>query len=136
MTLVLSGCASWSNREFPDNVNSSNTISQEGLRVTNVEIKKQPNKTSYYEGEIFDPQGVEIVATWSDDYTENIEGLIDYPITPLTYGMTSVDLTYEKYDFKIPVTVNRIPNVTSISVKEQSRTVFFADEKTDKGTDQ
>lgn len=130
-TIVLAGCASLSNRDFPDNLSSTSTNSQVGLVVKNVEIKKLPNKTSYYEGETFDPTGAEIVATWSDDYVENIENIIDYPSTPLTYGMTSVDLTYENYDFKIPVTVMKIPNVTSISVKENPRTIYFSDEKFD-----
>lgn len=134
--LLLTGCA-LSNREFPSipsvpSITSSMTDSgQVALVVKKVEITKNPNKTVYYEGEIFDPTGVKIVATWSDDYVENIENVVQYPTTPLTYGMDGVSLTYSNFNFKIPVTVKKIPNVSSISVKTMPRVTYFADEEFD-----
>ena len=63
---------------------------QKGL--TSIAVITPPTKTSYYVGELFDPTGLVVEATFSDGSTEIITPI--YTLTPLSEGMTSVELTY------------------------------------------
>ena len=98
LTIVTTTSCNFSMREFPS-IPETSSVS-DGVNVTSVEVSKNPNKTSYYVGEVFDPTGMEIVATWSDGFTENIEDVISYPKTPFVLGDTSVELSYENYKFE------------------------------------
>lgn len=129
LTIVTITSCSFSMREFPSIPETSSA--SEGVNVTSVEVTKNPDKTSYYVGEVFDPTGMEIVATWSDGLTENIEDVISYPKTPFVLGDTSVELSYENYKFEVPVVVSKIPEITSLTIKEYPRTTYFNDEKFD-----
>lgn len=100
---------------------------------TAIEITTQP-KTSYIEGEAFDPSSLVFTATYEDGTTA--EGLtsavIDWsPKRALTPADEKVTITYMGYEKEIPVTVAE-KKITSLSVtKAPNRTVFAKGEALD-----
>lgn len=65
-----------------------------------------PYKTSYYEGEEFDPKGLILKATWNDGYEEEIR-YIDVEIEDklVQKDITSIRATYEGVSVDIPIEV-------------------------------
>ncbi len=62
--------------------------------LTGISITTAPDKTEYTEGETFDPTGMVVTATYSDDSTETVT---DYTISPdgaLTTSDTAVTISY------------------------------------------
>ncbi len=53
-------------------------------------------KKIYRTGELFDPTGLEITATYDDSTTENVANSVVWPASPLTEGTTSVTGTYKE----------------------------------------
>ena len=53
-----------------------------------------PTKTTYADGESFDPTGLTVTATYMDDSKENVTSLVTWTPNPLTKGTTSVEGTY------------------------------------------
>ena len=74
-------------------------------------VKKHPDKTAYFEGEIFDPTGIELELVFnngSSRTTINIDDIIT-PSDPLTLNDTTVTIKYPYKDSMletiIPITV-------------------------------
>lgn len=85
---------------FIDQVNGYTYIAcmRDGNFVTycatkSIKIATMPIKTEYVVGEYFDPTGMIVVATYYDGATKEITDYT-YPITYLTEGVTSVEITY------------------------------------------
>ena len=101
------------------------TIEEGEPYVQSLEIVTMPTKKQYREGEIFDPQGMNLKATWShlDDETglNIVEDLGPYDVTysknPIKEGTTSIDVSYENQTVQVPITV------VSFAVKEIRITV-------------
>ena len=74
-----------------------------------IEIIKQPNKTTYYEGDYFEPDGIQLKITYNDT-TEIINDIsnIIVPTNPLTLSDTYVTITciYQDTTFEINVQIN------------------------------
>ena len=88
------------------NSSSSNTV----------EIIKQPNKTTYYEGDYFEPDGIQLKITYNDT-TEIINDInnIVVPLNPLTLADTYVTITC-MYQDDTPFDVNVQINVKEFNV--------------------
>lgn len=123
--ITLTGCT-LSLRDFPEEPSTD-----DAFYVEKVEVTKAPDKTTYIEEEVFDPSGMEAVATWNDGFTENIETVIDYPTDKLVKGMTKVELEYEDFKFYVPITVTGLPQVTTLTVKNYPRQHYFVGEDFD-----
>ena len=108
-----------------------------------IEILTPPDKTVYEEGELFDPAGMVVQATYSDNTTEIITSYdIDFTGGLPTYGETSKDvditITYSygyntKYAYQ-PITVNRLDSrtLTGLSIeKSPDKTVYKEGEQPD-----
>lgn len=66
-------------------------------RLVELLIKTPPSKTSYLEGEAFDPKGMVITACYSDGKWEDITDIADCKISPsgaLSANVTSVAISY------------------------------------------
>ena len=64
--------------------------------VKSIAVSGTPTKTTYVDGEAFDPTGLVVTATLTDDSTEPIDvALVDWTFDPATLlkGQTSVDVT-------------------------------------------
>ena len=65
-----------------------------------------PYKTSYYEGEVFDPNGLILKATWSDGIEDEIRlPDIEFEDKPIQKATTSIRVTYEGVSVDIPIEV-------------------------------
>ncbi len=62
-----------------------------------IKIKTAPNKTVYYEGETFDPTGMEVVKI-NTDYTETEITNYSYPTDPLTEDEQYIYISYKEND--------------------------------------
>ncbi len=72
--------------------------------VVSIEVTKQPDKVSYYEGEHFDPAGMIVTARYSDSSTKV---LTDYKLSENAGLALSVDTVYVIYGtIKAPVSVS------------------------------
>lgn len=94
---------------------------------TEIEITTQP-KTSYIEGEAFDPTGLEFTATYQDDTTD--EGLtsevIDWsPKRPLTTEDTKVTISYMGCEKEIAITVAE-KKITGLQITKAPNSTVFA----------
>ena len=61
----------------------------------------EPDKLEYIEGESFDPTGLEVTATYTDDSYEDVTDNVVWTPNPLTEGTTFVTGTYAGFSIKI-----------------------------------
>lgn len=83
-----------------------------------------PTKTTYNDGDNFDPTGLTIRATYTGGSSEVVTSEVTWSPSPLTYGTGTVIGTYGDYSIKVPgIKVN---NVVS-----QNYTIKFKDSSSD-----
>ena len=77
--------------------------------LTGIEVARNPAKTSYTVGETFSPEGIEIIATYSDDSKETITAedsrLSFSPVTFNAAGTIPITVTYQGRSATFTVTV-------------------------------
>lgn len=80
--------------------------------LKSIAISGEATKTTYTEGEAFDPTGLVVTATYEDESTEDVTGRVKWTFNPetLAVGTTSVDVTanyqnVESTSFKVDVAV-------------------------------
>lgn len=78
------------------------------VRCTGISISKYPNDLEYIEGQIFNPTGMIIAASFNDETVKAVTNYT-YDTTPLTVGTNSVAITYvedgKSFKAYVPVTV-------------------------------
>lgn len=78
------------------------------VRCTGISISKYPNDLEYVEGQIFNPTGIIIAASYNDETVKAVTSYT-YDTTPLTVGTNSVAITYvedgKSFKAYVPVTV-------------------------------
>ena len=62
--------------------------------VASIAITTPPTKTTYIDGESFDPAGMVVTATYSDSTTDDVTASCEYSTDPLTYGSTSITVSF------------------------------------------
>lgn len=65
-----------------------------GIKLTGIAITTPPTKTTYTQGETFDPAGMVVTATYSNGATLKCTGYSYEPNTPLADGTTKVIIRY------------------------------------------
>lgn len=82
--------------------NDSNHMMALGATITKLEVTKQPKKTSYKEGEKFNPSGMQVVATYTNGKMRDVTNYVSYSNEPLTLDDTDLTITfpYVKYQNK------------------------------------
>ena len=92
----------------------SDTCTQCGKELTGIAVNKNPQKTSYYAGETFDPTGLELELTFSDGTTEKVtyseSNKSDFTFSVsdnLTTADTNVTVTYKTLTADFPITVTK-----------------------------
>ena len=74
--------------------------------VTGIKVTTQPTRTTYFDGESFDPAGMTITATYSDDHTEPVENEdCTYSPETLTKDNTTVAITYGELETTVTVQI-------------------------------
>jgi hypothetical protein len=107
----------------------------EPASVTSISVSKNPNKTTYTEGETLDTTGLTITAKYSDNTTKTITtGFTVSPSGALTtVGTNKITVTYGGKTTSFNVTVNKKPvTLSSISVsKNPNKTTYTEGEALD-----
>ncbi len=86
-------------------------VTVEAKRLTSIKVIKKPSKTTYLEGETFDPSGMVVKVYYNNDTSEEI---IDYTVISdfSTPGIKLVTIAYGDKTVSLTVTVNpRVPSV-------------------------
>ncbi len=105
--------------------------------LSSITIYEEPDKLSYTAGEYFDPTGLEITRTYSDNSEDNYSyagHTSEFTFSPststaLTTGNTSVTITYGGKSCDLPITVNAAKTLSSISVSTApTKTTYTAGE--------
>ena len=102
---------------------SASQVPSEGSEIEKIEITKQPNKTTYTEGDKLDLTGMEIVAVYDNGSKVNV------PLTevttsvstdvPLTTSDTEITVTYAgEFTAKFTITVNAKETSATVSSEE------------------
>ena len=74
--------------------------------VVSLIIIALPYKTSYYEGEVFDPDGITLKVIWSDGVEDELRSPdIEFEDKPIQKDTTSIRVTYEGVSVDIPIEV-------------------------------
>lgn len=116
--LTLSGCGESSSN---DNGSVEDTTEKESKTLVGLEIVTKPTKTTYKEGEVFDPSGMVVKAKYSDDTNEVIT----------KYTFSDEELTLE--DTKVTISYKNKTVDVSISVTPVAKyTITFMANETDK----
>lgn len=105
---------------------ASTSIDDSDPHVVKLEIVTMPAKTTYLEGEVFDPKGIVLKATWSHGIDEDVrynDG-ITYDKTPITAETKSVKVTYEGVSVDVSINISVI-GVTSIEITRQLSTLAY-----------
>ena len=82
--------------------NDSAYLMAVGSRIVKIEVAKQPDKTDYQVGETFSPDGMQIVATYSNGMTRDVTKYVTYSKQPLTADDNdfSIQFSYVLYQDK------------------------------------
>lgn len=86
--------------------------------LKSIAISGEATKTTYTEGETFDPAGLVVTATYDDESTEDVTGRVEWTFNPetLAIGTTSVSVTakyqnVESAPFNVGVAVSSVDAV-------------------------
>ena len=74
--------------------NDSGYLMAFGRSIEKIEVTKQPNKTQYNAGEIFDKTGMLVTATLSDGTTRDVTDMVSAPAGTLADGTTELTLQF------------------------------------------
>lgn len=108
-------------------------------RVISVSNVTQPDRTVYYVGDIFDPQGVTFDATWLIDGQETTTPGLDFGMCddwtynnePLPSGVDKITFEIYGYSFDVSITVKEVTGaefiIDSSAIKSEYSTEEFID---------
>lgn len=90
--LLLGACNSKPNKK---KTSSSVTSSQPEKVLSSIAVTTAPSKTSYVDGESFDPAGMVVTASYSDGSTADVTGQCTFSPSVIVASTTSVTVSYE-----------------------------------------
>jgi hypothetical protein len=82
--------------------------------MTSIVITTPPNKVTYMEGDIFNPEGMVITANFNDGTSEVITNYTFSPL-PLVGGAQSITMSYNDFTVDVLITVN-VKIITSVEM--------------------
>ena len=74
--------------------------------VTGIAITTAPTKTTYAEGDLFDPTGMVVTATYNTGVSKAVTGYSYSPMRELTSADTNVEVTFQGYTVNQAITVS------------------------------
>ncbi|HBC92470.1 MAG TPA: hypothetical protein DCZ10_06090, partial [Pelotomaculum sp.] len=92
--------------------------------VTSLSITALPAKTAYIETQTFQPDGMAVMANYSDGTSEPVL-LYSYPKEPLVGGTTSVTIGYGGKTVEVPITVAYL-QLTSLVISTAPANTYYA----------
>lgn len=91
--------------------------------LESIAITTPPTKTAYVAGETFDPSGMIITATYSDESAAAVTGYSVSPTAALTVSDTAVTVSYTEDGVTKTATVNITVAVRMIAYAGQSKII-------------
>ena len=71
-----------------------------GSTIERLEVKKLPQKLRYQVGEVFDPTGMQVVATYTNGMTRDVTNDITFTTEPLTAEDTELQIRFERVQYQ------------------------------------
>ena len=119
-----------------DGVEAATTLDvyvQEAVTLTGISVETAPSNTTYTEGDVFNPEGLVLLLTYSNGTTETVaysgnesafafEPALD---AALTTDIASVKISYAGLETTQEITVNEPVSLTGISVKTAPAKVTY-----------
>lgn len=96
--------------------------------LTKIEVSGTPTKITYFDGELFDPAGLVVTATYEDESTEVVTSRVKWTFDPatLTLGTNEVKATATYGEMTasktVTVTVTEAPKVVGIDLTKDNTT--------------
>lgn len=96
--------------------------------LKSIAISGEATKTTYFEGEVFDPTGLVVTATYEDESTEVVTSRVEWTFNPetLTLGTNEVKATATYGEMTasktVTVTVTEAPKVVGIDLTKDNTT--------------
>ena len=96
--------------------------------LTSIAVSGTPTKITYFEGEVFDPTGLVVTATYEDESTEVVTSRVEWTFNPetLTLGTNEVKATATYGEMTasktVTVTVTEAPKVVGIDLTKDNTT--------------
>lgn len=116
-------------------VTTTTPITVTPKQLEKIEVTREPNKTTYIQGQNFDSTGMQVTATYNSGKTAIINNYSVPNGQNLTVGMTSVKIVYTENgvskEVEQPITVT-LKQPINIRVKENVKKVYIVGEKVDK----
>lgn len=116
-------------------VTTTTPITVTPKQLEKIEITREPNKTTYIQGQNFDSTGMQVTATYNSGKTAIINKYSIPNGQNLTAGMTSVKIVYTENgvskEVEQPITVT-LKQPINIIEKEDVKKVYIVGEKLDK----
>ena len=75
--------------------NDSAYLMMLGSKIEKLEIAKNPDKTSYKVGEVFDPTGMQIIAQYANGAQKDVTNYVTFSSEPLTKDDTQFQIRFE-----------------------------------------
>lgn len=94
-----------------------------GREVAKLEVVRKPHKTTYFEQEPFEPEGMEIKAQYNNNTFERVE-VYEYEPRVLDCGTTAVTISFGGKTAEVPVQV-QMRMVESISIAKMPDKMHF-----------
>ncbi len=79
----------------------------EDVRIVELKVEVNPNKTEYIEGEVFDPTGMVLTAVFDDGSTIEITSGYEYSREPLEMYTQNTPVTYEGVTANVNISVTQ-----------------------------
>lgn len=109
--LALAGChgnASENKSNPSGSTKTSTRVSTVKAKLTSLAIKTMPTKVEYSEGEVFDPTGLVLTATYDNGTTKEIKTGFTASSDPLTADQKSVTVSYSTKSVEVTITVKAL----------------------------
>lgn len=90
------------------------------VSLTGIEVTTPPDKLTYEEGDLFDPAGMVVTATFSDGSSKVITGYTIDITDGLTYDDNTITVSYGSFTDTITITVSSPVTMTGIIVNEEA----------------
>lgn len=74
--------------------NDSSYMMALGSKVEKIEITKQPDKTKYNSGDVFDPTGMEVTAYLANGLTRDVTDYVTYSTDPITDNDLEIEVKF------------------------------------------
>lgn len=114
----------WADIAFGSSTKSANpqtdsiNFNGDSAEISSISVTKNPIKTSYVEGETFDPTGMVVKATYSDGTTGTIKNYSYTPSDELVFGTTSITISYQGCTTTVSITVSKSSGAQTKSLEK------------------